>query len=111
MKKGTILFFSLILTIIVELTLTILVYNKIGAEKLPIHLGRLFFQILLFVFSMKNSKTALFVLTAYHVVSALALFASFSKEAIGLFLIAYHLIIGLIIYFHDWIEDKFKPAT
>ncbi|MFC5044690.1 hypothetical protein [Aquimarina hainanensis] len=41
MKSRPVLISAIILTIIVEIILMILVYNKIGGERLPTQIGRL----------------------------------------------------------------------
>ena len=108
MKERPVLIVAIILTIIVELVLMVLVYNKIGDERLPIHLGRLFFQLILIAFILiGKSNKSLFLLTAYHIISGIFLWNSGNTlELVGKSLMIYHFIIGLIIYFHDWIENK-----
>ncbi len=108
MKERPILKAAIILTIIIEIVLMVLVYNKIGDERLPIQIGRLFFQFIMITFILiGKSNTSLFLLTAYHIISGLFLWNS--GNTIDLFiqsLMIYHFIIGLIIYFHDWFESR-----
>ncbi len=108
MKERPILISAIILTIIVEIILMILVYNKIGGERLPIQLGRLTLQVILILWVLNSkSNTGLFLLTAYHIViGLLGFYSKGSSLLLGQALIAFHLIIGITIYFHDWIEDK-----
>ncbi|WP_405384069.1 hypothetical protein [Maribacter sp. LLG6340-A2] len=108
MKERPVLFFAIILSIIVEVILMVLVYDKIGGERLPVQIGRFLFQLVcVFLILTNKSNTALFLLAAYHIVSGLfGLYSSESTEPLGQIFIAYHFIIGLIIYFHDWIESK-----
>ena len=108
MKERPVLVAAIILTLIVELVVILLVYNKVGTERLPSQIGRLTVQMIL-IFWVLNSKTntGLFILTAYHIVSGL--FGMYSKgatELLGQILIGFHFIIGIIIYFHGWIESK-----
>ena len=108
MKKRPVLAFAIILTIIVELILMTLVYNKVGEERLPLQVGRLTIQLILVIWVL-SSKTniGLFLLTAYHIVSGLfGLYSNSLTEILGQVLIGFHFLIGITIYFHDWIESK-----
>src|SRR5690606_24115922 len=99
MKQRPVLISAIILTIIVELIIMVLVYNKIGTERLPIQIGRLIIQLILIAWVL-NSKHSLglFILTAYHIVTGLLILnSSNSAELIGKILITYHIGIGLII--------------
>lgn len=108
MKERPILISAIILTLIIELVLMILVYNKIGAERFSTQIGRLTIQLILIFWVLSSkSNVGLFLLTAYHIVTALfGMYAKGSTELLGQILIGFHFIIGLIIYFHDWIENK-----
>ncbi len=108
MKERPILISAIILTLIVELILMILVYNKIGVERLPTHIGRLTIQLILIFWVLSSkSNVGLFLLTAYHIISGLfGIYSNGSTELFGQILIGFHLIIGLVIYFHDWIENQ-----
>ena len=108
MKSRPVLISAIILTIIVEIILIILVYNKIGGERLPTQIGRLIVQIILILWVLNSkSNIGLFLLTAYHIVTGLfGMHSRGSEELLGQILIGFHLIIGLVIYFHDWIEDR-----
>ena len=108
MKERPVLVLAIILTLIVELILMALVYNKVGGERLPAQIGRLVVQlILIFWILSSKSNIGLFLLTAYHIISGLfGLYSKGSTELLGQILIGFHFIIGIIIYFHDWIENK-----
>lgn len=108
MKERPILISAIILTLLIELTLIILVYNKIGAERLPSQIGRLAVQLILILWILSSkSSTGLFLLAAYHIVSGLfGIYSKGSTELLGQVLIGFHFIIGIVIYFHDWIESK-----
>lgn len=108
MKERPILISAIILTLIVELILMALVYNKVGGERLPSQTGRLIFQlILIFWVLSSNSNIGLFLLAGYHIVSGLfGMYSKGSTELLGQILIGFHFIIGIVIYFHDWIESK-----
>ncbi|WOI23491.1 hypothetical protein [Nonlabens ulvanivorans] len=108
MKERPVLILAIILTINVELILMILVYNKVGGERLPSQIIRLAVQlILIFWILSAKSNTGLFLLTAYHIVSGLfGLYSKGSAELLGQVLIGFHFVIGIVIYFHDWIENK-----
>ncbi|WMI68245.1 hypothetical protein [Mangrovimonas sp. YM274] len=108
MKERLVLISAIILTLIVELTLIILVYNKVGAERLLPQITRLIVKLILVFWVLTGkSNTGLFLLAAYHIVSGLfGINSKSSTELLGQILIGFHFIIGAIIYFHDWIEDK-----
>ena len=108
MKRRPILILTIVLTLIVELILIILVYNKVGSERLPFQIGRLIFQLILIFWILSNrSNIGLFLLAGYHIISGLfGMYSKGSTELLGQILIGFHLIIGVVIYFHDWIENK-----
>ncbi|BAO77023.1 hypothetical protein [Winogradskyella sp. PG-2] len=108
MKNRPVLIVAIIITLIVELILMILVYNKIGTERLPFQIGRLTIQLILIIWVLAcKSDVGLFLLAAYHIISALfGMYSKGSAELLGQTLIGLHVIIGIIIYFHDWIESK-----
>jgi hypothetical protein len=108
MRKRPVLVSAIILTIIVEIILMILVYNKVGGERLPSQIGRLIVQLILIIWVLSSkSNIGLFLLVAYHIVSGMfGIYSKGSTELLGQLLIGFHLIIGIVIYFHDWIESK-----
>jgi len=108
MKERPVLISAIILTLIVELILMILVYNKVGVERLSSQIGRLIVQlILIFWILSSKSNIGLFLLAGYHIVSGIfGLNSKGSTELLGQILIGFHITIGIIIYFHDWIENK-----
>ncbi|PKV50916.1 hypothetical protein ATE84_2985 [Aquimarina sp. MAR_2010_214] len=110
MKDRPVLISAIILTIIIEIILMILVYNKIGSERLPTQIGRLTIQLILIFWVLSSkSNVGLFLLTAYHIVTGLfGMYSKGSVELLGQILIGFHLLIGLVIYFHDWIENKIE---
>ena len=61
MKERPVLFSAIILSIIVEVILMVLVYDKIGGERLPVQIGRFLFQLIcVFLILTNKSNTALF---------------------------------------------------
>ncbi|MEP0213899.1 MAG: hypothetical protein ABJD66_11825 [Cellulophaga sp.] len=110
MKKRPVLISAIILTLVVELILMILVYNKVGGERLPSQMGRFTVQLILIIWVLYNkSNIGLFLLAAYHIVSGLfGMYLKGSAELLGQILIGFHILIGIIIYFHDWIENKIE---
>jgi len=108
MKERPILILAILLTIAVELILIILTYNKVGYIRLPYQIGRLTFQLfLIFWILSSKSNIGLFLLAGYHIISGLlGIYSKVSTELLGQVLIGFHLIIGIVIYFHDWIESK-----
>ena len=110
MKERPVLISTIILTLIIEMVLIFLVYDKVGSERLPSQIGRLIFQLILITLIItRKSNLGLFLLTAYHIITGIVIwYSSNSTELFGKVLIAYHIGIGLIIYFHDLIESKLK---
>lgn len=106
MKNRPILFSALALTIVVEIALMVMVANEIGNQRLSVQTTRLVLQLIVMAsIVFQKSNAALFLLTAYHVVSGLLhLYAIDSPGIHGLFG-GYHIAIGLIIYFHDYLEN------
>ena len=108
MKKRPVLISAIILTMLLEKILIILVYNKVGEVRLPYQIGRLAIQ-LIFILWILNNKTrvGLFLLSSYHIITGLlGIYSQDSQEIFGQILIGFHITIGLVIYFHDWIEYK-----
>lgn len=108
MKNRPILKITLLLTILVEIVLVVTLFNRIGFERLPFQLLRILFQLILIsIILYRRSEIALFVLVGYHVIIGLqGLFGSSSSILLVQVLAVYHLVIGVVIYFHDWLEDK-----
>ncbi len=77
-------------------------------KRLHIHIGRLTFQLFLILLILKlKSNTALFILTAYHIgIGITHLYSYKSTGLIGNSIMYFHFIIGILIYFHDFIEEK-----
>lgn len=113
MKERPILVSALILTIIVEVVIMILVYNRIGGERLPYQGIRLGIQLVLIFWVLgSKSNVALFLISAYHIVSGLVILNSGnSAEVLGSAMLQYHILVGLVIYFHDWLELKVGVKT
>ena len=113
MKKRPILFIAIILTLIIELILIFLVFIKVGEERLPFQLVRVFVQLFfIYLVIVNKSNTGLFLLAAYHIVTGLfGIYSSGFEVLLVQILTAYHFVIGLVIYFHDWIESKIGIKT
>jgi hypothetical protein len=109
-EKRKILIFAIVLSLIVEITLMILVYNRIGSDRLSIHLVRIFFQSFLILLIIKTkSNTALFILAGYHIITGIIhLYSYKSTGFIGNSLMIFHFIVGILIYFHDYFENKLE---
>ncbi len=110
MKSRPVLITAIILTIIVEVILMILVYNKVGIQRLPLQIGRLIVQLILISWTLSSkSNIGLFLLAGYHIVSGIfGLNSKGSTELLGQILIGFHIIIGIVIYFHNSIENKIR---
>lgn len=110
-KKNPLLVSVIVLTLITEISLIILVYNENGTERLFIQLGRLTFQAMciILIFAEKSNK-ALFILTAYHIITALITLTKPGIDVIQVVFGVYHSIVGILIYFHDWFERKLRTG-
>ena len=108
LKQNPTLIFVLILTILFELSLVFLVYQKIGADQLPMQLIRLGIQItLLLILLEKPSKILVYILTFYHVFTGLALLPSFfNVDGVGKFVVVYHVIMVFLVFFYKNIDLK-----
>ena len=110
MKDRPILTIAIILTLLVELIIVFLVFREVGSQRLPSQLLRIFFELILIGFIVsKKSNGALLLLAGFHIFTGLMHFGSLEKSGlVGEILMIYHIVIGIIIYFHDWFEDKLK---
>ena len=109
MKNRILLKIILGFTILVELVMMVMVYQKIGNERLPIQIGRLVFQLFLMVFILtEKSKTATFILAGFHMITSMLHFYA-ELGWLSILLGSFHLIFGMIIYFNTEIEEKFAP--
>lgn len=108
MKERPVLYIAILLTLMLEVVLMALVYQKVGGERLPSQLFRFSVQIILSVWALGGkSKTALFLLAAYHILPTIIYSGSMtSSHPFKEVQFVYHIAIGIIIYFHDWIESK-----
>ncbi|NHM07984.1 hypothetical protein G4D82_12185 [Flavobacterium sp. CYK-4] len=112
MKDRPILFYAIILSILVEFLLIIVVYTSVGALRLPAQITRLTIQLILIAFIFtKKSNSALLGLAGYHIFSGLVNLAYINSSVLTKILFAYHVGIGLIIYFHDYLEEKIKSKS
>lgn len=109
MKQKPTITIAFLLTIIFELTLMIMVYQKIGADRLPTQIIRLVVQVTLFLILFeKPSKTLLYILTFYHVLVALPLIPKFlNLDITGQLVLGYHVLLTVLIFFHVNIDQQF----
>lgn len=98
------------ITILFELTVAVLVSDKIEDERLYINIGRLFVQLVILIFTLNStSKIGLYVLVFYHVLLALTFLSKgLSIDTISLIFGIYHVLIGLMLYFNEEIDEKLK---
>ena len=108
MKKHPVLVSAILLTLIIEVFLIVAVYMKIGGERLPSQMFRLALQIIgIGLLFSERFCWGLFIVAAYHVMAGVLTLGKFSSlEGIEIGFGVYHLLIGFLIYFHDWFEDK-----
>ena len=99
----------IIFTILFEVIVAILVYNKIGSERMGISIFRTSIQIaFLWIIVKNNSKTLIYLLTFYHIMVGLTFFYKLSTDLfINLIFGIYHFIVGLIIYFNIELNNMF----
>lgn len=106
-KTNSVLFWAIVVTLIVDATLIFLVYQKTGAGRLPLQIGRLFFQIVVALFILLDkSKTAIFVFSAYHIISGVNHWFVYNPTLLNYFFFVFHTIAAVAIYLHDWFESK-----
>ncbi len=113
MKKHPVLVSAISLTLVIEVFLIVAVYLKIGDERLPGQMFRLGIQVvgIALLFSERFSW-GLFIVTAYHVMTGILTLGKFSSlGGIEIGFGVYHLLIGLLIYFHDWFEYKLSHKS
>jgi hypothetical protein len=86
------------------------VSNEVGFQRLPSQLIRVLIQVILIGFIIsRKSNTALLMLAGFHLFTAITHFLGLQKSGwIGFIFIIYHIVVGLVIYFHDWFEMKLK---
>jgi hypothetical protein len=85
----------------------VLIFNAVGGGKLPFQLIRLIIQLVLITIAIGDkAKTILFLLVAYHIFSCVSnLYAISTNGLFGVILGSYHLLIGLVIYFHEYVDS------
>lgn len=107
MKQNPVLFAALLFTLLIEFIVITITYINIGPERMTVQGIRVFLQVLVILSILTHSKRGLFLLVAYHIIIGLDAFVL--RDLSNLFVLAlgvYHIIIGLIIYFHDYIEEN-----
>ncbi|MCO6357792.1 hypothetical protein [Roseivirga pacifica] len=108
-KDRPILKIAISISLIVELILVALVYDKIGSARLPYQLTRLAFELIVIYLAVPSRlKVGLFLLSGFHVFSGLSFL--FFKDTVptgDLIFGIYHLTIAFLIYFHDLLEKRF----
>ena len=107
MKTKPTLGIALIATILFEIIVMFLVYNKIGGHNVPTQIIRLALQMTLFlILFKKSSKITRYILTVYHVMVAIPLLQNTSSlQGISLYILIYHIILTVMIFFSvniDW---------
>ncbi len=113
MKGRIFLFAVILLTVVVEATMVISVYQKVGAERLPFQAARILFQLaVIFWLYESRSHRALLVLAGYHIFTAILGYGSVSQHSwLTYTLCGFHIGCGFAIYFHNWFEGKEADTT
>jgi hypothetical protein len=98
------------LTFFFEVILTLLVYNKIGSERVGIGMTRMFIQIFILIcIANLNFKFGVYLLTFYHVIVGLSFLSKINVDfQLNFIFILYHFCLGLAIYFNKEIQYYFK---
>lgn len=106
-KKPT-LKIALLLTVLFEIIIIYLVFQKTEGERLPTQLIRLGIQITLFLILIeKPSKVTLYILTFYHVFTTLSLAPEFFKiDFVGQLVLVYHIVLTFLIFFNITLDLK-----
>ena len=109
-SKNWVIYISIIFTILFEVILAVLVYNKIGSERIGLSIFRTFIQIaFLWIIAKNNSKILTYLMTFYHIIVCLTFFYKLSSDIIiNLIFGFYHIIIGLVIYFNVELNNMFN---
>ena len=113
MKQKPTLKIAFLITVLFEIILMVLVYNKIGADNLPTQIVRLAIQTTLFLILFeKRSKIILYILTFYHVLIALPLITEFNTiDMTGKSVFIYHLVLTILIFFNVNIDLRLFQQT
>ena len=113
MKHKPTLGIAFLIMILFEIILMVLVYNKIGADRLPIQIIRLVVQVTLFLILFeKRSKIILYILTFYHILVAIPLITeSNTIDITGKCVLFYHLALTMLIFFNVNIDLRLFPKT
>ena len=105
MKTKPTLYISILLVFLFESIVAVLVYNKIGSDRIAVSTIRILIQILfLLVFLKSNSKVILYLFIFYHVVVCLQ-FLMKDSSAVNIIFGIYHIIIALLVYFNENIDN------
>jgi hypothetical protein len=110
MKDRPVLKVAILISLLVEILLIILVFRKAGWERMPVQLVRIFIQInLALLILFQKSNVSLFILSGYHILASVYAWGfGDMRETVIIILAVYHFITGLVIYFHEWLEEKIK---
>ena len=110
-KTNPVLFWAIVVTLILDATLIFLVCQKTGPGRLPLQIGRFVFQLVVVLFILLDkSKTAIFILAAYHIISGVNHWFMYNPTLLNYFFFVFHTIAAVAIYLHDWFESKLlKP--
>ncbi len=109
MKNHPVLFAAILVSLLLDAVVIVLVNLTIGPERLSSQLIRFAFQLfcVALIFS-KWKRASIFMLSGFHIFSGLI-----HSERVGtihLVFLIYHILLGLTIYFHTWIEGVVSNA-
>ena len=105
MKTKPTLYISILLVFLFESIVAVLVYNKIGSDRIAVSTIRILIQILFLLVLLKsNNKVILYLFIFYHVVVCLQ-FLMKDSSTINIIFGIYHIIIAVLVYFNENIDN------
>ena len=107
MQDRQVLKVAILITLLLEAFLIIAVFIKIGPDRIGFQVPRVLIQLLLISFVYRNSEKALLGLCAYHILTAALIYAQGDDDIHTMLFVGYHMIIGLVMYFHKYLDPLF----
>ena len=108
MNKGKIYFLIVsVLLILEQIILMIAVYNKIGNEKLYLHIFKILclISLLLFIY-FKGSKIALWILSTWYIFGGIFAFGEIDRGIFSIYTAMFVFYVGIVFFIH-----LFPPIT
>lgn len=107
MKIKSTLFLVILLIFLFELIVSILVFTKIGNERLLISIFRTAFQILVLIgIASSKNKILMYLFVFYHLIVGIQFFMSGIVDIVKIIFGCFHLLIAVLVYFNEEIDNK-----